>query len=176
LRFRNIDLRCVEIDGEPWFVATDVCRALGLSEHPSGGFGHHLYHLDAGEITPMSDLGVKLPGKGMTHARGVKESGLYKLVMRSSKPEAKDFQHWVTAVVLPAIRKDGVTADNFCEKSASLFTLSPLMDFPRCPPLMRPFVSYAARLDRAGVLFCPKWVYPKGTHGEPPKPVTYGLT
>ena len=39
----------------------------------------------------------------------VSESGLYKLVMRSSKPEAKQFQDWVTNVVLPAIRKDGAT-------------------------------------------------------------------
>ncbi len=39
--------------------------------------------------------------------RLVTESGLYKLVLRSDKPEAKEFQHWVTSVVLPAIRKDG---------------------------------------------------------------------
>ncbi|ADZ65369.1 BRO family protein [Brucella melitensis] len=38
----------------------------------------------------------------------VSESGLYKLIMRSRKPEAKKFQNWVTQVVLPAIRKDGM--------------------------------------------------------------------
>lgn len=100
-------IRVVQINDKPWFVAVDVCRALGLAPHPAGGFGHHLGALGADEVTPTSDLGVTLPGKGMRSSRAVAESGLYKLILRSDKPEARAFQDWVTREVLPAIRKDG---------------------------------------------------------------------
>lgn len=55
------------------------------------------------ESPPRSDIGV-LGGGVITT---ISESGLYKLILRSDKPEAKAFQDWVTKVVLPAIRKDG---------------------------------------------------------------------
>ncbi len=101
------EIRALSVNEAPWFVAVDVCRALNLAEHPMGGFGHHLKGLADDEVTPISKLGVKLPGKGMGNARAVAESGLYKLIMRSDKPEARRFQDWVTRDVLPAIRKDG---------------------------------------------------------------------
>ncbi|QOF83660.1 MULTISPECIES: BRO family protein [unclassified Pseudomonas] len=107
-KFENkADIRVLSVNEAPWFVAVDVCRALNLAEHPMGGFGHHLKGLADDEVTPISKLGVKLPGKGMGNARAVAESGLYKLIMRSDKPEARRFQDWVTRDVLPAIRKDG---------------------------------------------------------------------
>lgn len=59
-----------------------------------------------------------ISGKGLTHAKLISESSLYKLVMRSDKPEAKKFQAWLTEVVLPAIRKDG---GYFCENCVSVF-------------------------------------------------------
>lgn len=99
-------IRMVELNGRPWFIARDVCVALDLRDH-RGGYGHHYKHLGEDEITPMSDLGVKLPGTGMHSAKLISESGLYKLVMRSDKPQARAFQDWVTRTVLPAIRKDG---------------------------------------------------------------------
>lgn len=106
--FNNSELRVVELEGSPWFVAVDVCRVLDLKEHGKGGFGHHLKRaLNANEITPISKVGASLSGKGSTHQRIISESGLYKLIMRSDKPQAKPFQDWVTKVVLPAIRKDG---------------------------------------------------------------------
>jgi prophage antirepressor-like protein len=55
----------------------------------------------------MSELEVTPVGVGMTHAQLVSKSGLYKLIMRSDKPQARAFQDWVTRVVLPAIRKTG---------------------------------------------------------------------
>lgn len=55
----------------------------------------------------MSEVGVRMAGTGMQNARCIAESGLYKLIMRSDKPEARQFQDWVTRDVLPAIRKDG---------------------------------------------------------------------
>ncbi len=89
-------VRVVDIDGNPWFLATDVCRVLGLS-NPSVA----ILPLDADEKA-KTDLGLsgRLPNI-------ISESGLYKLIMRSDKPEARKFQDWVTREVLPAIRKDG---------------------------------------------------------------------
>lgn len=95
---RNIDLRCVEIDGEPWFVAKEVCEAISIANSRRAVMALN-----------ESEKGVhrlNSPG-GPQNTSIISESGLYKLVMRSDKREAKDFQHWVTAVVLPAIRENG---------------------------------------------------------------------
>lgn len=99
-----VNIRTATIDGEPWFVARDVCVAVGLSPN-KGGYTHHLQRLGPDErgSTPRSGLGERA---GMAFAT-VSESGLYKLVMRSDKPEARVFQDWVTREVLPAIRKTG---------------------------------------------------------------------
>ncbi len=99
------NIRVVTLDGTPWFVAADVCRALRL-ESNRGYFGHHTERLGAEEkrITPRSSIGVS--GRGGPLGL-VSESGLYKLVLRSDKPQARPFQDWVTRDVLPAIRKDG---------------------------------------------------------------------
>ena len=67
-------------------------------------------------MTPLSDLGVKPTGRGgARHTLLIAESGLYKLVLRSDKPQAKAFQDWVTRVVLPAIRKDGALPSGSAE-------------------------------------------------------------
>lgn len=102
----------MEIEGKPWFVAADVCRCLGLSLY--AGATQHLGFLAPEEkqtLTPAS-LGQTLgrssvPDFGPTKLTFISESGLYKLIMRSDKPEARQFQDWVTRDVLPAIRKDG---------------------------------------------------------------------
>jgi prophage antirepressor-like protein len=104
-KFGDLTLRAFEHRGEPWFVAADACRVLGLAPH-KGSFGHHLARFDAAEVAPMKNLGVRI-GKGMAASRAVSEGALYKLVMRSHSPAAKPFQDWVTRTVLPAIRKDG---------------------------------------------------------------------
>ena len=90
-------IRAVEQDGEPWFVAADVCRAL---EHTNVNMA--LDRLDEDE---KSKFGLGLPG-GDTWC--VNEPGLYSLVLGSRKPEAKDFKRWITHEVLPSIRKTGV--------------------------------------------------------------------
>lgn len=83
-------------DGEPWFVAKDVCDVLGL-DHTA------LRKLDADEKGRDS-----IPTLGGTQQMTmVSEPGFYRLVMKSRKPEAKAFQRWVTHEVLPAIRRDG---------------------------------------------------------------------
>lgn len=90
------------IDGEPWFVAVDACKALELSLK---NISQHVQRLDADEVRRVDRHTLSL-------ARGapmvlVSESGLYALINRSDKPEAKVFQRWVNREVLPSIRKTG---------------------------------------------------------------------
>lgn len=93
-------LRTLSIDGEPWFVAKDVCDALGLSNTTEA-----LRNLDEDEKGNISNY--ELAQNGGRSPLIVSEPGLYKLIMRSRKPEAKAFQRWVTHEVLPAIRSHG---------------------------------------------------------------------
>lgn len=89
-------VRTVEVNGEPYFVATDICNALNLSNTTVA-----LDRLDADE---KSKLNLGLSG-GATNC--VNECGLYTLIMASRKPTAKEFKRWVTHEVLPSIRKHG---------------------------------------------------------------------
>ena len=89
-------VRSVLIDGEPWFVAADVCRALEIQNTTDA-----LGRLDDDE---KARLNLGLSG-GDTNC--VNESGLYALILGSRKPEAKRFKKWVTGDVLPSIRKTG---------------------------------------------------------------------
>ena len=90
------ELRTVVKNGEPWFVAADVCKAL---EHSNVTVA--LDRLDADEKAKLS-LGLS---GGETNC--VSESGLYALVLGSRKPQAHAFKRWVTHDVIPSIRKHG---------------------------------------------------------------------
>lgn len=94
-RFGNV--RVTMIDNEPWFVASDVCRALEIAPTATR-------RLDDDEKGMRS---TQTPG-GKQEMAVVNESGLYSLVLGSRKPEAKAFKRWVTHDVIPAIRKHGV--------------------------------------------------------------------
>ena len=85
--------------GEPWFVAKDVCDILGLENSRKA-----TAELDSDEknTVTISDGIAGNPNKTI-----ISEPGLYRLVMKSRKPEAKEFQRWVTHEVLPQIRKTG---------------------------------------------------------------------
>ena len=87
--------------GAPWFVAADVCAALGISRTDDG-----VSRLDDDEKGTGS---IRTPG-GDQQMTTVNESGLYSLVLGSRKPEAKRFKKWVTSEVLPTIRKTGAYA------------------------------------------------------------------
>lgn len=90
-------------NGDPWFVAKDVCNILEIS-NPSDA----LQSLYDDEKTNLGNSYVwSEPGR---RPLIISEPGLYRLVMRSRKPEAKDFQRWVTHEVLPSIRKHGIYA------------------------------------------------------------------
>lgn len=96
--FRTTEVRTVVRDGEVWFVASDVAKALA-------------YRI-ADDMTRMLDDDekgtqiVRTPG-GDQQMQVINESGLYHAVLKSRKPEAKPFRKWVTSEVLPAIRKTG---------------------------------------------------------------------
>lgn len=98
--FRGASLRTLtDEEGEPWFVAKDVCDILGIDTN------HLREALDDDEITNLRNSEVwNQPGRAPLI---ISEPGLYKLIMRSRKPEAKEFQRWVTHEVLPSIRKTG---------------------------------------------------------------------
>lgn len=97
--FGNHPVRVVIRDGEPWFVASDVCEALDYV-NPRKAVADHLDDDERG-VTTGDTLGGK---QKMTI---INESGLYALVLRSRKPEARKFAKWVTSEVLPAIRRSG---------------------------------------------------------------------
>lgn len=101
LAYLSNTVRVVEIDGQPWFVAMDLPVTLGFT------YDNLRYHLRV-TLTEDERMVVKLPGIRGNGLVAVAESGLYKLIMRSDKPEAREFQDWVTREVLPAIRKDGM--------------------------------------------------------------------
>jgi anti-repressor protein len=92
------EVRAISEDGEPMFVAKDICMILGLGRQQDS-----TRYLDADE---KGECLVDTPS-GAQKMVCVTEPGFYKLVMRSRKPEAKAFQRWVTHDVLPALRRDG---------------------------------------------------------------------
>lgn len=97
-------VRVVFIDGEPWFVAQDVCSILDLDN-----VSRALSRLDDDEIKQLDYKTIITLSNDPSVARlsAVSESGLYSLTLSSRKPQAKDFKRWVTREVLPSIRKTG---------------------------------------------------------------------
>lgn len=95
----GVALRSITKDSAPWFVAKDICDALGLADRNKAVQG-----LDPDEKGTNT---VPTPG-GPQSVVTVSESGLYALVLRSRKPAAKAFQKWITGTVLPTLRRDGL--------------------------------------------------------------------
>lgn len=95
-QFGNV--RAIMRDGEPWFVAADVCKALEIANNRDA-----LTRIDDDEkgVALADTLG------GKQEVTIVNEPGLYSLVLGSRKPEAKVFKRWVTHEVIPSIRKHG---------------------------------------------------------------------
>lgn len=92
------EYRAQNINGEPWFVAADICRGLDI-----GNPKQALSRLDDDEKGIISD---DTPG-GVQKLLAVNEYGLYNLALGSRKKEAKPFKRWITHDVLPAIRRTG---------------------------------------------------------------------
>lgn len=96
--YQNNEVRTVEMNGEPWFVLKDVCEVLGLTDT-----GRTAERLDPDELTRTT----LVSGGQNREMFVINESGLYNVILRSDKPEAKPFRKWVTSEVLPSIRKHG---------------------------------------------------------------------
>ena len=99
--YGDIPVRTTLRDGAPWWVLADVCQVLRIKNSR-----------DAANRLDPDEKGVgqiDTPG-GSQQMTIINESGLYKVILRSDKPEAKKFTRWVTHEVLPAIRKTGVYA------------------------------------------------------------------
>lgn len=122
--FNNEEFGCVRsvtIDNEPWFCLKDVCDSLELS-NPTVT----VEILDEDERTKLN-----LGRQGETNF--ISESGLYTLIIRSRKKEAKKFRRWVTSEVLPAIRKTGsynkISTDEYL-KAVNLLVKSKKFQLP----------------------------------------------
>lgn len=110
--FEGAPVRTIDRNGEPWFVLADVCRVLEISNSRDAAS-----RLDDDEKQTLDLQGVGITdgakinnlgaGTGNNIAWTINESGLYSLVITSRKPEAKRFKKWITAEVLPTIRKTG---------------------------------------------------------------------
>lgn len=97
--FRGTSIRVVSLDGEPWFVAADVCFVLGYS-NSRDAVSKHVRDSQKGVsriATPSGDQAMTV----------INEGGLYRLLMRARTVLADEFQDWVTDKVLPTIRKTG---------------------------------------------------------------------
>ena len=97
--YSNNEVRTVIKDGAIWFVAKDVCVALGISNTSDA-----VARLEPDEVTRFN------LGSQAGEVNIISESGLYSLTLGSKKPEAKPFKRWVTHEVLPDIRKHGIYA------------------------------------------------------------------
>jgi len=106
LEFDGKPVRVVNVGGDPWWVASDVCRVLGIGNASMAVNGN----------AKTGNLGLDDDEKGVINHDTpsgpqemlcVNESGLYSLIFKSRKPDAKRFRKWVTSEVLPAIRKTG---------------------------------------------------------------------
>lgn len=120
-------LRVVTRDGEPWFVASDLAKALGYRDAEKMTRG-----IDS-EDKGTQNVGTLGGGQSMTI---VNESGLYCAIFASRRPEAKQFKRWVTTEVLPAIRKTGAYAVHPAVSELGFF--QPPMTARLLPPVQAP--------------------------------------
>ncbi|WP_328955817.1 Bro-N domain-containing protein [Kitasatospora purpeofusca] len=107
-------IRVVMIDGEPWFVTADVCRILGRGNpteahkivKPENTRAVNLRSVTLRNSEGNDELAGQKPyGRGNPVLGVVNETGLYTLIMRSTKPSAQPFQEWVTGELLPSVRR-----------------------------------------------------------------------
>ncbi|MCI5722399.1 MAG: phage antirepressor [Erysipelotrichaceae bacterium] len=98
--FQNLPVRTVQLNNQPYWVLKDVCDVLGLTT-PS----RVAERLEGDEVSQTHIIDAL--GR-IQNTTVITESGLYAVILRSDKPNAKEFRKWVTSEVLPAIRKHGV--------------------------------------------------------------------
>jgi prophage antirepressor-like protein len=118
-------IRVVIIDDEPWFVARDIGKVLGLGKQAVSEIVKKLKDVHKGSIS------IGTPG-GEQQVTIISEQGLYKMLMRSRKPAAEQFQDWIAEDVLPSIRKNGFYASpNTSPLQALQYTVEALVEQDR---------------------------------------------
>lgn len=109
--FESSNVRIIVEDGEPFFCAPDVCKALGYNNTSQSLADHCVQKGISKRYTPTNG--------GLQNLAYIDERNLYRLVMRSKLPSAEKFQDWVCGEVLPSIRKTGKYATNQLEAPKS---------------------------------------------------------
>lgn len=107
----NVSIRVKSINGEPWFVAKDVCEALWFSKYRDV-----ISNLDDDERMSISVDTLGGPQK----MSAINESGMYALIFQSRRPEARTIRKWITNEVLASIRKTGMYAVGQRRKAVAL--------------------------------------------------------
>lgn len=97
--YESSEVRTVQVNGEPWFVLSDVCKVLELST--PARVAERLEKDEVSQTHTIDRMGRE------QKTTIINESGLYTVILRSDKPQAKPFRKWVTSEVLPSIRKHG---------------------------------------------------------------------
>ena len=150
-------VRVITRNNQPWFVANDVCQALGYT-NPRKAVADHLDDDEKG-VTSSDTLG------GKQQLTIISESGLYALILRSRKPEARKFAKWVTSEVLPTIRKTGsYQSDNQSQRTALAHQLASQATAQVFDTVFRAVMdgSFNPSLDRLLLSFTPGG--PNGEH------------
>ena len=145
--FRNEQfgqLRGMNIEGEPWFVGKDVAQVLGYSNSPKA-IRDHVDDEDKRSERIVHPLG------GVQQTTFINESGLYSLILSSKLPKAREFKRWVTAEVLPQIRRTGgyiPVKPEDCEKTILCKAVSILRpDFVAREPISKGYyLAFGRRL------------------------------
>ena len=144
--YNSVEVRTIQNDGEPWFVLKDVCNVLHI-----GNSRDVVARLDQDEkgVGQIDTLGGK---QEMTI---INESGLYNVILRSDKPEAKPFRKWVTSEVLPTIRRHGMyaTPDTVEKMLADPDTTIKLLETIKQERAARLALEAQAEADKPKVLF-----------------------
>ena len=108
--YESSEIRTIEKDGEPWWVLSDVCKVLEIARGTK--VAERLEEDEVRQTSITDSLGRQ------QKAYIINESGLYAVILRSDKPQAKPFRKWVTSEVLPSIRKHGAyMTDNTLEQA-----------------------------------------------------------
>jgi prophage antirepressor-like protein len=95
------NIRVVEIEGQPWFICAEVCKALGYTSNPRDTLSRHVDKEDRNTVVIHDGI------RGNPNMTVINESGLYSLILSSKLPSAKKFKRWITSEVLPSLRKHG---------------------------------------------------------------------
>ena len=145
--YNSVEVRTIQNDGEPWFVLRDVCNVLGL-----GTPARVAERLDPDEVSQTHITDSMGRQQEMTI---INESGLYNVILRSDKPEAKPFRKWVTSEVLPTIRRHGMyaTPDTVEKMLADPDTTIKLLETIKQERAARLALEAQAEADKPKVLF-----------------------